>query len=90
MLKTKGSIIYSTSDNPSTSVTQNIAYTQQFGDSFEVFTDTDKRFYYYKSVDKWLVSCKKDEYDELLYDEFDGKIISFEYTTYWGGGNNLK
>lgn len=88
MLKTKGTITYTTKENPDQPITEEVLSAYQQAGTYQVNIKLPAKyrypyFLYYGYSKKWMVPDKEDKYGDLLYKEFDGKIISFEYTTYW-------
>lgn len=84
MIKEEGYITYlpKGSDKP---VTEKVIYASWFCGDLLVHTDSilEYKFYYQTSTDKWVVPYKRDEeYGTMLYKEFDGKVLKFEYNTY--------
>lgn len=88
MLKTKGTFTYTTKENPDQPITGEVLSAYQQAGNYQVNLKHPSKhsypyFLYYRYSKRWLVPDKEDEYGDLLYKEFDGKIISFEYITYW-------
>ena len=87
MIKTKGTITYTTKENPDQPIIRNVLSAYQQAGLYQInlkdSNGSPSEFIYMLRSKELLIPDKKDEYGEILYKEFDGKIISFEYTTYW-------
>lgn len=82
MIKTKGFIVYTTKDNPEQQIRKEVSYIDWFmGDLqvYEKFPYID--FYFDTSSNKWLIPYVED--GAIKYKEFDGKVVAFEYNTYY-------
>ncbi len=87
MIKTKGTFIYTTKENPDQLITEEVSSAYQQAGLYQInLKDSDSlpsEFIYMFRSKELLIPDKKDEYGEMLYKKFEGKIISFEYTTFW-------
>lgn len=89
MFKTKGFITYTTKENPDQPITREVlcAYQQSglYCISLKDYDNSPSEFIYNNGIkdNMFLIPDKEDEYGETIYKKFDGKILAFEYKTYW-------
>ena len=87
MIKEEGHITYTIKDNP-LPITKYVIYITRMGKCVEIYLDDDSlvspAFLYDSSTNTWFVPSK-DKYGEFAWKAFNGKVLSFEFRTYFEG-----
>ena len=85
MLKSNGTISYKLSDGRIE--TKNVSYIQESAGLVTIFEKDEenqviKEIFIYDPIrEKWYIPNGIDEYDEVIWKEFDGQVIQFEFNT---------